>query len=80
MEIVVKDNGPGIEQTTLDEIRLHLEKRDQRNVGLYNVNSRIRLHCGDEYGLSIDSYGVGTTVKFRLPLQGIGIVETHSKR
>ena len=36
--------------------------------GLYNVNERIRLNFGDDYGIRIDSkYGEGTCVTIRLP-------------
>ncbi|MGO4495249.1 sensor histidine kinase [Paenibacillus sp. 2RAB27] len=78
IEVVVKDNGPGIEQNKLEEIRLRLENRDRGNVGLYNVNSRIKLHFGDVYGLSIDSSGVGTIVTIRLPYQSVNPMEASS--
>ena len=39
--------------------------------GLYNVNERIRLNFGEEYGVSIESnYGEGTTVSIKLPYTG----------
>ncbi|KRE64526.1 sensor histidine kinase [Paenibacillus sp. Soil750] len=78
IEVVVKDNGPGIEQNKLDEIRLRLENRERGNVGLYNVNSRIKLHFGDTYGLSIHNAGAGTTVTIRLPYQSVNSMEASS--
>ena len=42
-----------------------------RSVGLFNVNQRIRLLYGAQYGLRIDSVpGDGTTVTVTLPLMG----------
>ena len=44
--------------------------------GLYNVNERIRLNFGDEYGIKITSeYGKGTMVEVRLPKILTEIVE-----
>ena len=37
-------------------------------LGLVNVHKRIRLYCGEEYGLSFESAsGKGSTVSIRLP-------------
>jgi sensor histidine kinase YesM len=78
MELAVQDNGPGIDPATLDEIRLNLERRDRRKVGLYNVNGRIRLQFGVAYGLLIDSQGAGTLVTIRLPIDAASVLEAHS--
>ncbi len=69
IEIVVKDNGSGIEKEVLDNIF----KQDQNinrfsKVGLNNVNQRLKLYLGDDYGLQIVStVGVGTTVIISVP-------------
>jgi sensor histidine kinase YesM len=75
MELAVQDNGSGIDPATLDEIRLNLERRDRRKVGLYNVNGRIRLQFGAAYGLLIDSQGAGTLVTIRLPIDTTASLE-----
>ncbi|MCU6711921.1 histidine kinase [Paenibacillus sp. J5C_2022] len=79
LEIAVRDNGPGIEPSKLEELRLQLDKRDRRKVGLYNVNSRIKLHFGTEFGLRIESRGTGTTVTLRLPLHKARAMEAYSE-
>ncbi len=69
LEIVVKDNGSGIEKEVLDNIF----KQDQSinkfsKVGLNNVNQRLKVYLGDSYGLQIvSSVGVGTTVIISVP-------------
>lgn len=69
IEIVVKDNGSGIEKEVLDNI-FKQEQNINRfsKVGLNNVDQRLKLYLGDEYGLQIVStVGVGTTVIISVP-------------
>lgn len=59
----VEDNGCGISEEKLEMIR-----RGDANVGLMNVNERIKAYFGDPFGLSIDSKpGEGTRVTICLP-------------
>lgn len=77
--ITVTDNGIGMEPDRLKEVRDGLtdSSPDSKKIyGLYNVNQRIKLDFGDEYGLSIDSiYDEGTTVTIRLPKKSNEIVK-----
>ena len=71
--IEVSDNGPGIEQDTLDRIRADLRQKDitqgGHSIGLVNVHRRISRIYEADYGLSVQSVpGQGTTVTLRLPL------------
>lgn len=69
IEIVVQDNGSGIDKEVLDNI-FKQEQNINRfsKVGLNNVNQRLKLYLGDEYGLRIlSSVGVGTTVIIKVP-------------
>lgn len=69
--IVVEDNGIGMDEDRLREVRRGLVDQDpgsNKIYGLYNVNQRILLGCGEEYGISIDStYEKGTVLTIRLP-------------
>ena len=69
IDIVVEDNGPGIEEEILGNIF-----RDDRDinkfskVGLNNVNQRLKMYFGEEYGLKITTeVGVGTKLTIKVP-------------
>lgn len=68
--IKIEDNGCGIDEEKLAEIRSKLsnpKQDDNTSIGIYNVNSRIHMFYGKGSGLSIDStFGDGTTVTIRL--------------
>ena len=66
--IYIEDNGVGMDESTLNEVLSGLNNIDLHKYGLYNVNQRIRLTYGEEYGLSITSKkSVGTTIKVTFP-------------
>ena len=54
--VSIKDNGRGISNDKLEEFRRKLESDEffsGENMGLPNLQRRIKLICGEEYGLSI---------------------------
>lgn len=58
--IVVQDNGTGMSPATVRELRSGLKNSDSRdegthNIGLRNVNSRLKIHFGERYGLRVFS-------------------------
>ena len=71
--IEVSDNGVGISPDALLEIRESLklkytDSKSSRSVGLRNVNERITLYYGSEYGMEIEPCAeVGVVVRLRLP-------------
>lgn len=71
--IEVKDNGIGIPTDKLDQLQTMLDSEHSNLVtetgyGLNNVNQRIKLYYGQEYGLTITSeYRIGTCVSLLLP-------------
>lgn len=73
LRIVIEDNGAGMSEQRLAEVRASLQADSQssstRNgIGLRNIHARLSLHYGEEYGLSIDSVpGEGTSVSIHLP-------------
>jgi len=66
----VADNGYGISGDRLETIfTSESTSKHSSGVGLKNVNERIKLYYGDEYGISIESEAeVGTTVFIRIPI------------
>ena len=71
--ILVHDDGLGMEPGRLDYVRRSLNmqrKEDGKHIGLYNVNKRIKLSYGEEYGLEVDSVrGEGTDIVLKIPLE-----------
>jgi two-component system sensor histidine kinase YesM len=80
--ICVRDNGRGIATERLEELNMKIRQDYPRTgaftadlsslegMGLVNVNTRIRMRFGGEYGLNIESHeGTGTVVKVILPRQ-----------
>ena len=64
VEIIVRDNGTGMEQEKAETLVTYQAK----GYGLKNVNDRIRLLYGESYGIQIYSApGEGTTVIMRFP-------------
>ncbi|KDR96329.1 two-component system, sensor histidine kinase YesM [Peptoclostridium litorale DSM 5388] len=70
--VQITDDGPGMDSDTLDNIfKRRSAKSSFSAVGLNNVNQRIKLYCGDEYGLNIESEkGKGTNVTAALAVKG----------
>lgn len=69
--ISVFDNGKGIPENHIHSILKNERKAENTtgSFGLANVDSRIKLLFGNEYGLSIESnYEAYTIVSFKIPL------------
>lgn len=71
--IAVEDNGRGMTPEKLAEIKaglLRQREEEKESYGLYNVNERIRLRFGNQYGLSFYSEDhAGTKVEIYLPVR-----------
>ncbi|MEH7254075.1 sensor histidine kinase [Neobacillus niacini] len=73
IHLEVGDNGNGIQPQKLKDILLEMEasyqeKKKYLGIGLQSVNERIKIHFGNEYGLTIASEpGNGTVVSITIP-------------
>ncbi|NRG34939.1 sensor histidine kinase, partial [Niallia circulans] len=68
LHITVEDNGPGMEEELLARVRKQEVKTRGTGIGLYNIDSRIKLLYGEEFGLIIKSKrGTGTQVHLIIP-------------
>ncbi len=73
--IRVRDNGAGMTPEQLALLQSGSFEEHHSGLGLKNVHQRIRLYCGDPYGLSFSSVpGEGTTVTVRLPRRGVSAI------
>jgi len=72
----VEDDGAGFTAYKLTKIQGYLNddsdefKLEERGIGLENVNKRVKLYYGKEYGLSIESeYQMGTKARLVIPMK-----------
>ena len=67
--INVEDNGKGMTDGQIEEC-MHRDSRNRFNhIGIMNVNQRIQLMYGNEYGITIHSVlGQGTEVSISFPV------------
>lgn len=86
VHILVSDNGAGISQQRLREVQELCRGSTQaptKHIGIQNINQRIRLLFGGNYGLAISSeQGLFTEVDICIPFQQhdcAGVVEEESK-
>lgn len=77
MEICVRDTGCGFadgKKATIDNMLLHYDKQTPKlegnSIGVLNVQKRIKLLCGREYGLRYtDNKDSGVTAHILLPME-----------
>ena len=76
VNITISDNGAGMDTETLKELNERIQNFDMlgesegrhNGIAMPNVNRRIQLMFGDEYGLYISSIeGIGTDVEIHMP-------------
>ena len=73
MFIAISDNGIGLKAEELQSLRQKLQSTNidsDENIGVSNVNYRIKLIYGEAYGLAIDSIkDIGTKVTLKLSIK-----------
>ena len=67
IEMTVWDNGCGMTQETIETILSSDDSKNKKGYGLYNINKRIKLIFGNQYGLDIKSGKSGTYIIIRIP-------------
>jgi sensor histidine kinase YesM len=73
VRVIVEDDGVGMTEEELNNLKERLTLSDangKRGVGVRNVDQRLKLFYGDEYGVNIESRkNIGTRVKLTLPVK-----------
>jgi two-component system, sensor histidine kinase YesM len=77
IEITIEDNGLGMDEVILEQVRKGLMQTSEHiwangeSIGLNNVAARIYMHFGEPYGITVNSQlGKGTAIKIHLPAKG----------
>ena len=69
--ITITDDGVGIEEEKLEHLLSprEYELKENKSIALANIDHRLKIHFGQEYGLSLSSIkNMGTTVTIRMPI------------
>ena len=81
LKLQVCDNGMGIPPERLRMLQADLARGlsvSREGYGIFNVNERIRLHFGAQYGLTLEStWGQGTVATVHLPCITLSEVEKY---
>lgn len=67
--LIISDNGIGMSEKKVQELNGYINEENNlfKSIGIRNVNRRIQLFCGSDYGLKIQSApDQGTTVYVRI--------------
>ncbi len=63
----ITDNGVGMNSEVIEKVLSNLPTGKEGSYGLYNVNERIKLYFGQQYGITIHSEkGIGTKVEIKI--------------
>ena len=76
----IQDNGPGLTDKQLEDLNMQIENYTSRekHIGLANVNKRLKLIYGMQYGIHIKSRpGEGLTVQLTIGAKGKGTGEDY---
>lgn len=69
--ISIKDNGPGMEENYINRIMTGDYQPKGTGIGLKNIEERLKILFGENYGLTIESEkGQGTHVMIKVPKEG----------
>ncbi len=71
LRLSVRDDGVGMDERELEQLRREIRRpcrETEKGFGLANVNERIHMYFGPEYGMEIQSQkGGGTVVNLTIP-------------
>ncbi len=77
--IKIEDDGIGMSPDQVDTLNRYINSEgraydeNRQSIGIRNVNQRIKLACGNDYGITIESVQYqGSSVIIRLPMIGKG--------
>ncbi len=83
LRVIVFDNGVGMNPHTLQTLQEKITSEyllQKEGIGLYNVNQRIKILYGGDYGIEITSTEyIGTTVIVTIPYQQVAPIQIEGK-
>jgi two-component system sensor histidine kinase YesM len=80
LHIRVEDNGIGMSESEIKDILSRNHNPNAGHIGIYNIQERIKLYFGDEYGISVESQKqLYTRFDVSIPLLQESDVKTNEK-
>ena len=82
-QIIIEDNGIGMNYYQLGELRHSLTQTDGSggHIGISNVNQRLIMQYGKEYAVKVDSrLNEGTVVTIRIPKNASTAIEQSDEQ
>lgn len=79
-QILVKDNGCGIDSEKREELNRILCERtrrisyideEEKSIGINNVNTRIKNYYGEKYGVKVNKADKGTEIQLLLGIENL---------
>ena len=67
MEILVEDNGPGMDEDILEKLESGAIKPEGLGIGMRNIHRRVQYAFSSQYGLRVKSTPGHTQIIIRLP-------------
>ncbi|SFM11565.1 two-component system, sensor histidine kinase YesM [Gracilibacillus orientalis] len=72
IEIIISDNGPGLSKSELEKVQTDGQSSSSTGIGLKNIDKRMKLSFGNQYGLTVHSKEpIGTSVALKIPLKEV---------
>ncbi len=70
--ITIEDNGPGIPEEALSALEVPEDAEgEQRGIGLYNVDKRLRLYFGEGHRVTVQNLPHGACITLSIPKAGL---------
>lgn len=79
LQIYVKNSGSEFEENLLEKLRTHEIREKGLGIALLNIQERIQLLFGEEYGLSFYNEGEYAVVKMEIPYIPVKGEETNAE-
>ena len=80
LHFYVKNTGSEMEEDLLEKLKREEIKPHGHGVGLINIDSRVKMQYGEEYGLRLYDEGEFAVAELIIPMEEVEYVEIDHRR